>query len=171
MARVPVNDAIWQAARELLYGGPYRDRLRRIAEREVKSVDVDWWRAVNGVTRRDREQEKKFKAKLARIKAMADPKRNSSEHQRKVAEAVLAKVEAAGRSKAPHASAPGLEEYDREEARQRAAQTTKPRLQPPPANATTKKPRSADRHREPNRDRHRPGYMRDYMRRRRAARG
>lgn len=35
--------------------------------------------------------------------------------------------------------------------------------------AAAKKPRSADRHREPNRDRHAPGYMRDYMRRRRAA--
>jgi hypothetical protein len=36
-------------------------------------------------------------------------------------------------------------------------------------NAAAKKPRTADRHREPNRDRHSPGYMRDYMRRRRAA--
>jgi hypothetical protein len=36
---------------------------------------------------------------------------------------------------------------------------------------TTKKPRSADRHKEPNRDRHREGYMRDYMRRRRAVGG
>jgi hypothetical protein len=34
----------------------------------------------------------------------------------------------------------------------------------------TAKPRSSDRHREPNRDRHSPGYMRDYMRRKRAAR-
>jgi hypothetical protein len=33
---------------------------------------------------------------------------------------------------------------------------------------TTKKPRSADRHKEPNRDRHREGYMREYMRRWRA---
>jgi hypothetical protein len=41
---------------------------------------------------------------------------------------------------------------------------------PEPVNTTTpKKPRAADRHREPNRDRHSPGYMRDYMRRRRAA--
>jgi hypothetical protein len=29
---------------------------------------------------------------------------------------------------------------------------------------TTKKPRSADRHKEPNRDRHSEGYMREYMR-------
>jgi Protein of unknown function (DUF2786) len=62
--------------------------------------------------------------------------------------------------------------------------TTKPKPRPsnaPPVNTTakpkphksgpvntTKKPRSADRHLEPNRDRHSPGYMREYMRRRRA---
>jgi hypothetical protein len=41
---------------------------------------------------------------------------------------------------------------------------------PAPVNTTAPgKPRSADRHLEPNRDRHRPGYMREYMRRRRAA--
>lgn len=45
--------------------------------------------------------------------------------------------------------------------------TTKPR---PRVNTTkSKNPRSADRHLEPNRDRHSPGYMREYMRRRRAA--
>jgi hypothetical protein len=47
--------------------------------------------------------------------------------------------------------------------------TTKAEAEPEAVNTTTKKPRSADRHREPNRDRHSPGYMRDYMRRRRAA--
>jgi hypothetical protein len=41
---------------------------------------------------------------------------------------------------------------------------------PSPDSATTpaKKPRSADRHKEPNRDRHSEGYMMAYMRRRRA---
>jgi hypothetical protein len=39
----------------------------------------------------------------------------------------------------------------------------------PSVNTAAKKPRTADRHREPNRDRHSPGYMRNYMRRRRAA--
>jgi hypothetical protein len=34
--------------------------------------------------------------------------------------------------------------------------------------AGSAKPRSADRHLEPNRDRHSAGYMREYMRRRRA---
>jgi hypothetical protein len=35
-------------------------------------------------------------------------------------------------------------------------------------NTTKGKPRTGDRHRTPNRDRHSPGYMRAYMRRRRA---
>ena len=48
------------------------------------------------------------------------------------------------------------------------ANTTKPKPTAPKVN-TTKRPRSADRHLEPNRDRHSPGYMREYMRRWRAA--
>jgi hypothetical protein len=57
-----------------------------------------------------------------------------------------------------------IQKVESELARLRAmlrALTTKP--------DTAKKPRSADRHLEPNRDRHRPGYMRAYMRQRRAA--
>jgi hypothetical protein len=204
--RVPVSDEIVQAARELFKKpGPDRNRLSRIIFGEVKSVEVEWWRAVNGVARYQaiKAQEKKFKGKLARIKAMADPALNPNEHQRKVAETMLAKAEAAGPAKAPHISAPGLEEYDREEAwflaamarenarmdavfkaataarrdgatqntstklllnttKPRAAAGTKPKPEPPLN--TTKKPRSADRHKEPNRDRHSPGYMREYMR-------
>jgi len=41
-------------------------------------------------------------------------------------------------------------------------------LQLPDSASQAKKPRSADRHKEPNRDRHSEGYMADYMRRRRA---
>jgi hypothetical protein len=37
-----------------------------------------------------------------------------------------------------------------------------------PVNTTTSKPRTADRHRQPNRDRHSPDYMRRYMAARRA---
>jgi hypothetical protein len=39
---------------------------------------------------------------------------------------------------------------------------------PKRAKSQPKKPRSTDRHLEPNRDRHSPGYMREYMRKRRA---
>jgi hypothetical protein len=46
---------------------------------------------------------------------------------------------------------------------------SKPEAEPPLNTTAAKQPRSADRHLEPNRDRHRPGYMREYMRRWRAA--
>jgi len=228
MARVPVNDKIVARAQELLkdprHSSGYRNRLHDIVNGKVASVDVDWWRHENGVAARqvDARLEKKFKQKLAAIKALADPARNPSEHQRRVAEAAFAKLQAAGRPKEQRVpSAPGLEEYDREIERSRAQRraemdaafkaynarwaasprgkatkawmdaerarhaeaavarvnTTRPEPKPEPinttkanpsVNTTTKKPRSADRHREPNRDRHSPGYMRDYMRRRRA---
>jgi hypothetical protein len=202
-----------QAARKLLKGpSAYRERLRQIINGKVKSVDADWWRTENGVApwQVAAKLEKKFKAKLDKITAMADPARNPSAHQRQVAEAALAKLQAAGAPKAARMqSAPGLEEYDRKQAQRqppplpsldellkaRAARqgrpmrsatarpvntttakaeprpinTTKLRQATKPANTTAaKKPRTADRHREPNRDRHSPGYMREYMRRRRA---
>jgi hypothetical protein len=177
--------------------------LRGIVNGKIKSIDVDWWRAENdvGAHQLDAKLEKEFKKKLDKIKAMADPARNPNEHQRRSAEAVLAKFQAAGPAKATRApSAPGLEEYDRERARRRrphlsldellkartkrqgapmrhatrAINTTKSKSKTEPVNTPApKKPRTADRHREPNRDRHSPGYMREYMReymrRRRAA--
>jgi hypothetical protein len=227
MARAPVNDKIVQAAQELLKGpSAYRDTLRRIVNGKVKSVDVDWWREENGVAPGHVSYKSKvaFEKKLATLKAMADPARSPNEHVRREAEAAFARVQAAGPPKPSHTrSAPGLEEYDRQEAQRRAegrarmermdeaikaararrdaamrnaaVNTTKskPEPKPEPVNTTTskpgpsvnttkakskpepsvntttaKKPRSADRHLEPNRDRHRPGYMVDYMRRWRA---
>jgi hypothetical protein len=210
MGRVPINDEMVQAASKLLHGpSAYRDTLRRIVDRKVKSVDVDLWRRLNGVTQwhLDKKQEKDFNAKLNKIRAMTDPAGNPNEHQRRVAEGMLAKLKAAGPPKAGMRSPPGLEEYDHKLAQSQAAcmaeldaaleaamsrrdttttkprpalsvnttkpksgvnTTTKPRPKPD-VNTTKAKSRSADRHLEPNRDRHSPGYMRDYMRRRRAA--
>jgi hypothetical protein len=121
MGRVPVNDEILQAARELLSKRPGADqtKLRQIIDGKVKSVDVDWWREQNGVERRrqvERLQEK-YNAKLDSIKAMADPARNPNGPQRRIAEAALAKLKAEGPPKLRMRSAPGLEEYDREAAR------------------------------------------------------
>src|SRR5262245_23805241 len=102
MARVPVNDAIVQTARELLKGpSAYRDRLRGIVSGKIKSIDVAWWRAENGVAphQLDAKLEKEFKKKLDKIKAMADPARNSNEHQRRSAEAALARFQATGPAK------------------------------------------------------------------------
>jgi hypothetical protein len=121
--RVPVNDAIVQAARELLKKpSGYRDRLRQIISGKVKSIDADWWRSQHGVAHRQRDAytEKAFKAKLDKIAAMADPARNPSAHQRQVAEAALAKLQTAGPPKTMRMpSAPGLEDYDREQERRR----------------------------------------------------
>jgi hypothetical protein len=47
----------------------------------------------------------------------------------------------------------------------------RPKAEPAKVATKPKKPRSADRHLQPNRDRHSPGYMREYMRRWRAAHG
>jgi hypothetical protein len=121
----PINDEIKQAAQKLLKKrgvGGYA-KLREIVDGKRKYVDVRWWREVNGVAPEQvmAEQEKKFKAKLDAIKAMADPARNPNEHQPRAAEAALAKAQAAGPPKTPHLrSAPGLEEYDRQRQSARA---------------------------------------------------
>jgi hypothetical protein len=100
MARVPVNDKMLEKARELIkYSSSinHRVKLHQIIKGEVKSIGSEWWRQVNDVANR---------RKLEKIRAMADPARNPSEHQRRVAEATIAKLEAA--------SPPGLEDYDRQ---------------------------------------------------------
>jgi hypothetical protein len=176
-----------------------RAMLRRIVRGQVKSVDVDWWRTVCGCTDAQIKTSLRRKASnaIAKIEAMADPNRNPNRHERETAKRKLAEQKAKLEREIESARAvspPGLEEYDRERARRKEAldrinagmreafmakAESRPRPEPksrvnttgPRPESTTdgKKPRSADRHREPNRDRHRPGYMRDYMRRWRAA--
>jgi hypothetical protein len=99
-----------------------RGKLRQIVTGKVKTVDVDWWRKIHGVTRQQvtAKQDKDFRKRLDAIKAMADPIGNPNEHQRRMAEEMLAKVQAAGPKVVQIRPAPGLEEYDREEARMRA---------------------------------------------------
>jgi hypothetical protein len=108
-----INEAIRAAARELLdredLNSDDRRKLRAIAAGERKRIAPDWWRAVTGHTKEDAKA--KDLARLDAIKAMADPARNDNEHERKVAETMLAKHA----PKKPR-SAPGLEEYDREQA-------------------------------------------------------
>jgi hypothetical protein len=101
---------------------PDRTKLRQIISGKVKSVDVDWWRWENGVTKHqvDVKAERDHDKRLAALKAMADPARNSNAHERRAAKAALARAEAAGPPSGRLSSAPGLEEFDREQARQRA---------------------------------------------------
>jgi hypothetical protein len=82
----PINDEIKQAAQELLKkrGVDGYAKLRQIVSGKRKYVDVRWWREVNGVASEQvrAKQERDYQDKLEAIKAMADPARNPSEHQR-----------------------------------------------------------------------------------------
>ena len=127
MARVPVNDKIVQTAQKLLARTYTFDRpkLRRIVSGELKSVDVDWWRQQNGVAHSQlvRRLERGAEPKLRKIRAMADPAMNPNKHQREVAEATLAKMQAKLQAeiRAIHLPlAPGLEDYDHPQAHSQA---------------------------------------------------
>jgi hypothetical protein len=127
MARVPVNDKIVQTAQKLLARTYTFDRpkLRRIVSGELKSVDVDWWRQQNGVAHWQlvRRLERGAEPKLRKIRAMADPAMNPNKHQREVAEATLAKMQAKLQAeiRAIHLPlAPGLEDYGHPQAHSQA---------------------------------------------------
>jgi hypothetical protein len=120
--RCPLNDKIVARAQELLKqpatpGWHDNARLRRIIDGKVKSIDVHWWRAENGVAPQQlkTKADKLFKKKLDALTAHTDPARNSNPHERQVAAAALAKLQATGPAKASR-TAPGLEDYDRAEA-------------------------------------------------------
>jgi hypothetical protein len=69
-----------RAACELPADKDLRQRLEAVAHGKRKLIDVGWWRKVHGDVNR------KLVEKIA---ALADPARNPSEHERKVAEAKL----------------------------------------------------------------------------------
>jgi hypothetical protein len=185
---MPVTHEILEAARALLvkrraeaearaarqfWGAHIKDGVSSILEALVdgkyKTIDVEWWRNLFV-----EPFEAANSAKLDAIAAMADPVRNPNEHERRVAERKLAEMTA---KKSP--SPPGLEEYDRREA-QRAAKRAdasggvNAKASPAGVNAAGADGgvNAAPKHKVDRRkgDRHTPGYMRDYMRRRRAAR-
>jgi hypothetical protein len=127
MTTIPITDAIRRAAQDLLeykgerLGTDTKRRLKAIADPASgrKVIDPDWWREVFGekyVHTRNPMDNAESRAKLAKIKAMADPARNPNEPQRKVAEEMAAKFKP---PKPP--SAPGLEEHDRMVERRREA--------------------------------------------------
>jgi hypothetical protein len=90
---IKVTNKIREAAAKLLsqYRGEsghdktMRERLAAIADGKRKLIDAAWWRKAHGDIDR---------AKLDKIAALADPTRNTSEHERRVAANKLAAVEA-----------------------------------------------------------------------------
>jgi hypothetical protein len=85
-------------------------KLNTIADGKQKTIDPDWWQRVHR-THLDR-------GKRDKLSALADPNRNTNEHERRVAANMLAQYNKAR-------SVPGLKEHRRreEEAALRAAQS------------------------------------------------
>jgi hypothetical protein len=127
MTRIAITEVFVKAAADLLAKDAkrsrgrlhtdVRSRLKAIADGTRKLIDVDWWREVHGpqyIHWPDLRDTVDNRAKLEKLKALADPKRNPNEHERKAAEAKLASF----KPKTPP-SAPGLEAFDREIERRR----------------------------------------------------
>jgi hypothetical protein len=185
-----ITEDIRAAARRLL-GNPEikldedeRVVLAAISEGKRKLIDGLWWQKVHNVVDR---------VKLDKLKAMADPAGNPNVHSREIASRKLAAFKARrppGLRPEPPPLPRSLDEWDamrKPSRRQPAATPARRGLPSPPAgvnnpssaavNTTealaaagvnrkrTKSVNTTDR----NRDRHSPGYMADYMRRRRAA--
>jgi hypothetical protein len=162
-------------------------KLDAIANGKQKTIDPDWWRRVH----RDSDRADN-NAKRDKLAALANPKRNPNEHERRVAADKLAQLTEA------QSAPPGLEEhYLREEeatlrleqramrkiargdyyltrnernalarARWRAKREAE-ETETASRIAQLGDPASGVKHRDRHRnkgDRHRPGYMRDYMR-------
>jgi hypothetical protein len=173
MAMLKITDEIREAARklskdrEVKLDGSDRALLAAIAAGKRKLIDAWWWGRVHKVVSRVR---------LDKIQAMADPARNPMEHERAVASRKLAGFKTR-RPPGLMPEAPPLperiEEWIRRTPRKRPSGgvNTKPKPKPTPTLVNTKpksKPVNTTRKSDRNRDRHSPGYMRDYMRRRRA---
>jgi hypothetical protein len=192
-------DEMREAKRYLMRSSGYklslanRCRLEDIVSGKRKVIDALWWNRIHEVV---------DQSKLDKLERLADPARNSSEHERELAGRKAAELKARRPPGAPP-QAPPLPDNIADFVRMRKPSKRRPAPQsdggvnrraalpmplpddggvnsggvsfetpgePEPVN-TTKKPRSADRHREPNRDRHSPGYMAEYMRRRRGRAG
>jgi hypothetical protein len=128
-----ITDAIRKAAQDLLaktaavpYGqlistSETRKQLKAIADptSRRKYVDVDWWRRIHGnqyVHAPNLKDAPVNLAKVEKLKALADPERNSNAHEREAAAKALARF----RPRQPP-TAPGLEEYERAVERAEAA--------------------------------------------------
>jgi hypothetical protein len=172
-AMLKITDEFRAAARKLLHepGAKLdwhdRDVLAAIAAGKRKLINASWWSGVHKVIDR---------VKLDKLRAMADPARNPMEHERAVADRKLAEFKARrppGTRPDPPPLPERLEEWMRRTPRKRPSGgvNTKPQPRPTATLANTKpksKPVNTKRKSDRNRDRHSPGYMRDYMRRRRA---
>jgi hypothetical protein len=161
----------------LKFDRPDRNLLTAISDGKRKLIRADWWTKHFKVVDR---------IKLDKLQRLADPARNPNEHERAVAGRKLDEFKA-GRAPGMPPPPPPLPRTREELLARRKPRKRQPAPQTPPrrslpasgggVNTTkaatgrggvnTKPKRTGDRHLNKG-DRHRPGYMRDYMRRRRA---
>jgi hypothetical protein len=178
MAMLKITEEMRAAARKLLrdpalkFDRPDRDLLTAISDGKRKLIRAHWWTKHFRVVDR---------IKLDKLQRLADPARNPNEHERAVADRKLGEFKGRRPPGLPP-EAPPLPKVlvRRKPLKRRPA----PRDLPTPdggvnkkaetgrgtggSGGVNKKPkRTGDRHLDKS-DRHAPGYMRDYMRRRRA---
>jgi hypothetical protein len=163
----------------LKFDVPDRDLLTAIADGKRKLIRGHWWVKHFKVVDR---------TKLDKLRRLADPARNPSEHERAVADRKLREFKGRrppGLGPEPPPLPDKLDYWVRHKPLKRrpAPQTPPRRSLPTPDGGVNKKAatgraggsggvnktpkRTGDRHLNKG-DRHAPGYMRDYMRRRRA---
>jgi hypothetical protein len=183
MARLKITAAMRVAASTLLRAGERRlngadcARLTGIIGGKRKVIDAAWWAKIHRVV---------DQGKLDKLAALADPVRNPNEHERRTAGRKLAEFQ--GRT--PPGSRPqapplpdDISQWKRKPSKRGGVNTAESNNvalilnveETSPASSddcgvNTKPSRTADRHLARG-DRHSPGYMRDYMRRRRANEG
>jgi hypothetical protein len=167
---IKITDAVRAAARRLLRDRGLklkrsdRDALETIANGKRKQINGHWWSKIHGGVA--------DQAKLDKLAEMADPARNSMAHERAVAAAMLKKFKGRGPPGLPPQGRPLPSMPPRSGTPPKhGGVNTKPKTDIKPkqvGGVNTKPKRTGDRHLNKG-DRHAPGYMRDYMRRRRAA--
>jgi hypothetical protein len=183
MMMLKITEEMRAAARRLLQtpalkiSVPDRALLAAISEGKRKLIRGLWWKQVHGTV---------DQVKLAKLQRLADPARNPNEHERAVADRKLGEFKGRRPPGLPP-EAPPLPKVlvRRKPLKRRPAPQTSPRRDLPTpdggvnkkaetgrgtggSGGVNKKPkRTGDRHLDKS-DRHAPGYMRDYMRRRRA---
>jgi hypothetical protein len=197
VAILKITEAVRVAARKALQNPGLkldrsdRDVLAAVAGGKRKQLDVWWWRKIHRVV---------DQSKLDKLARLADPERNSNEHERAVAADKLKAFKGRrppGLSPVPppfdwgEAVRKRAEAIQQKQQQRRKPRKTEPAPQAPPrhspkgdggvnkggvnkggvnkggVNKGGVNKRSGDRHLNKG-DRHAPGYMRDYMRRRRA---
>jgi hypothetical protein len=177
MAMLKITEEMRAAARKLLSNPalkldrPDRDLLTAISDGKRKLIRAHWWTKHFKVVDR---------TKLDKLQRMADPARNPNEYERAVAGRKFDEFKASRPPGMPPEPPPFPKELVRRIKPRKGQPQTPPRRSLPASGGgvnrkaetgrggvNTKPKRTGDRHLNKG-DRHRPGYMRDYMRRRRA---